>query len=822
MRLVSSLSCPLSTRIHSVTPSSLDALFCLVEDWRNILIEGLPQHHKISPQDLLVLNIHLNAVVIRLLWIKLCEDKGTFRPQIIFQWSQFCLGYTQFNFLFREALWPIIENDQDRPSSDHSIYKIGNIDPKNFQSVLQKIDTVNLRLLIGKQEGPPGMASGLILGHVYGYLLGHPIGKQGQGRKLNGGYYTPLDVVEWMVDRTLEPRLERLLLDETTILDPSCGGGVFLTVIYQRLLNWYAERSSDQWLTIENKKNILGRHIYGVDLDPLAVEVTRLSLLLVLTDNSFLNNLEIQELGGQKNHETLEGGHDSFSDEKNWNLMEPVSGLLTQLLPGINRNIQWGNTLVGDDIFNDISLSQEQCDRICPFTWQTAFPQIFTPEQQSAQPSEPYSDIAPENPRNGFDIVIGNPPYIDAESMSRYQPEERQYCATHYETASGNWDIFCVFCEKALQLCRTGGLSSFIVPNKLASADYAKAIRQFLAVDHQLLYLRDYSAVSVFPISVYPLAYVVRKKDNSWSKSQLKQSQVQWERVVSAVGVDQEIELKQRSLSYIHFSDPQRPWAIASTASLQSLITHIRHQGTPLGQVAAIAGAATVSEAYRLKPFIQEVSISKRKRHTKPTKTDDPYFKFVNSGTIDPYCFLWGQKPLQYLKQRFQAPVISFHQEPQLTPKRWQQAQAAKIVVAGMTLRLECALDWAGEFFPGKSTTVIRLNAEAVLYDLRYLLAILNSTLMSVYYRTEFGGNALNGGYLRIGPPQIKQLPIYRGSQMQQAQLIDLVDALHMAQRSGQQREREAIARQIDQQVYALYNLSTDDIELLDRQGNCE
>src|SRR5690606_40001898 len=84
------------------------------------------------------------------------------------------------------------------------------------------------------------------------------------------------------------------------------------------------------------------------------------------------------------------------------------------------------------------------------------------------------------------------------------------YCTKVYESASGNWDLFCVFVERAVSLCKPGGLSSLIVPNKLGSTKYAEGARRVLT-DHALASIRDYSDVPVFPVAVYPIIYVVKK-----------------------------------------------------------------------------------------------------------------------------------------------------------------------------------------------------------------------------------------------------------------------------------------------------------------------
>jgi len=83
--------------------------------------------------------------------------------------------------------------------------------------------------------------------------------------------------------------------------------------------------------------------------------------------------------------------------------------------------------------------------------------------------------------------VIGNPPYIDSEWLTKTNPELREYCNSRYQSAKGNWDIFCIFIEKALNLCKKSGLSSMIVPNKLFSSDYAQALRAFLSSSNSLM-----------------------------------------------------------------------------------------------------------------------------------------------------------------------------------------------------------------------------------------------------------------------------------------------------------------------------------------------
>jgi len=130
--------------------------------------------------------------------------------------------------------------------------------------------------------------------------------------------------------------------------------------------------------------------------------------------------------------------------------------------------------------------------------------------------------------------------------------------------------------------------------------------------------------------------------------------------------------------------------------------------------------------------------------------------KVVNSGTIDRHALLWGTRPLRYLGRSIARPVV--RDVDRLPPRRLAQARSPKIVVAGLSRRLECALDGRGGYLAAKSTCVITSDV-----DLAFLARVLNSAIVSAWFRAEYGGNALAGGYMRVGPKQLAAIPIALG-----------------------------------------------------------
>jgi Eco57I restriction-modification methylase len=366
-----------------------------------------------------------------------------------------------------------------------------------------------------------------------------------------------------------------------------------------------------------------------------------------------------------------------------------------------------------------------------------------------------------ERDRPGFDAVIGNPPYVDAEHMARLQPGLRPRIRRRYRSARGNWDLFCPFIERAVDLTREGGRHAFIVPGQIASAEYARAIREDLAERCALDHVIDYADARLFGANVYPIAYVARRGRGAAFPS------VRVDRVDADFTV-----LESTHLPLDRFDSDAWPLSRQAACRLPA--------GWPqLGEIAEVSGAATVGEAYALLPHIRD----------RP-KLDPSDRKLVNSGTIDPFVSLWGERPMRYLKHRFGHPVVTLDALP---PRRRNQAQAPKLVAAGMTRRLEILVDGDGDIIAAKSTTVVQPHA----IDRWALGALLNSRAASDVYAARFAGLRLSGGYLRVGPPQLRALPIPPMGQPQVASLAEAARALAKGPDADAMRSIDRIAAEL-------------------------
>lgn len=383
----------------------------------------------------------------------------------------------------------------------------------------------------------------------------------------------------------------------------------------------------------------------------------------------------------------------------------------------------------------------------------------------------------------GFDIVIGNPPYVDSEEMSKSMPLERDVYSQIFSCARGNWDLFVLFIEKGMKLLKSEGVISFIVPNKLVAAPYTETLRTIMSKE-QVIEMRDYSNVTVFKTAaVYPIVFRLKI---SPSKVSVKMDVMEdMEKISNHNLIDSE-QFYQDINWDKYFNSSQAALKIIEKMS----------SFRPLKEIASVNGAATVNEAYLIKEFIDD-----NENGSTDTK------KFINTGGIDQYKSTWGIDYIRYLKGKYMYPVVNISDLKNMSEKRYLESNMEKIIIGGMTKILECYYD-SGEYLAGKSTTIVY-----GYNHLKYIVAILNSKLMSFYYQTFYNSMSLSGGFFRIGAPQIKELPIAIASNDIIEKLEEYVTIIISTTNDD---EIQKIKRLIDDVVYSVYGLSNEEVSIVE------
>ena len=330
-----------------------------------------------------------------------------------------------------------------------------------------------------------------ILGHIFENSLneldelkaqseGEAIDRKKTRRKKDGVFYTPKYITKYIVDNTvgklcLEKKLEIEIKDEDyiydkkrpkkttlgyidkinqykewllqlTICDPACGSGAFLNQALDFLIKEHkyidelqAKLLGEALVFSDIEKSILENNLYGVDINEESVEIAKLSLWLrTAQPNRKLNDL--------------------------------------------NNNIKCGNSLIDDpDVAGDKA-----------FNWQNEFPDIFS--------------------KGGFDVVIGNPPYVRQELFKEIKP----FLEKNYKCYNSIADLYTYFIEKGIELLNTRGLFSYILPNKFLKATYGKEVRNVIKNKVNIDLIFDFDDYPVFEnVTTYPIIFIFSKILNS-------------------------------------------------------------------------------------------------------------------------------------------------------------------------------------------------------------------------------------------------------------------------------------------------------------------
>src|SRR6266536_2269692 len=449
-----------------------------IESWREMLARHLAARNKQLTQR--ELNFAVQMTIDRIIFLRICEDRGIEEYERIRAlvkgtnvYQRLCKLFTEADERYNSGLFHF-QKEKDVPEPPDTLTPNLIIDDKPLKDIIT-------RLYYPDSPYEFSALPASVLGQVYEQFLGKviqltpshqvQIEEKLEVRKAGGVYYTPTFIVDYIVQHTLSKLLEgkkpgpRGGASKIKIVDPACGSGTFLIGAYQYLLDWHRDRYVEDgpekhrkelyqgpgglWLlTTQEKKRILLNNIYGVDIDPQAVEVTKLSLLL----------------------KVLEG-------ESNQSLNAQLRLFHERALPDLERNIKCGNSLIGPDFYDIVQMSfldEEERYRINVFDWYAEFQEIMN--------------------SGGFDAVIGNPPYIRMETFK----ELKTYLKANYVCHNERSDLYTYFLERGNKLLNDRGHLGMIVSNKFLHANYGKPLRDFLSKNATIERIVDFAGLPVF------------------------------------------------------------------------------------------------------------------------------------------------------------------------------------------------------------------------------------------------------------------------------------------------------------------------------------
>ncbi len=465
-----------------------DALYADYKALRSTLIDGI--RHTTPGIDPLGSIATAQTVLDRILFIAFAEDTGLLPKNILEQAFE---SEDKFN---PRPVWDNFKglfNAIDRGSNTLGVprYNGGLFSPDTTIDALALSDDICERF---KKIGDYDFASEIsvtVLGHIFEQSIADverlqaiargeeaeeekAKGTSGR-RKRDGVVYTPDYIARFIVEQTIGTHIREIFdatlqgfakkgadvsdygnipwkrksaeleawrayrdrLTKLRIVDPACGSGVFLVMAFD-FLKAELNRVNDKVTALEGKdqpdffdpdSEILTNNLFGVDVNSESVEIAKLSLWI----------------------KTARRG---------------------KVLDSLDDNIMVGDSLIEDSNFAYLNH---------PFTWQTAFPEIFA--------------------EGGFDIVLGNPPYVRMEFLKAMKP----YLEKRFEVVSDRADLYAYFFERGLKLLKDGGRMGYISSATFFKTGSGKPLRDYLLREATLETIVDFGDLQVFEgVTTYP------------------------------------------------------------------------------------------------------------------------------------------------------------------------------------------------------------------------------------------------------------------------------------------------------------------------------
>ncbi|MCX6252371.1 MAG: Eco57I restriction-modification methylase domain-containing protein [Bacteroidetes bacterium] len=789
--------------------ATVDKEFLLsLDDWRKTLAAGISKaNNNILEEEL---NFAVQCILDRLIFLRIAEDRN------IEPYGNLSLAtgqgeaYANLLALFNRA--------DEKYNSGLFDFKKDTITP------FLQLDAKVVKGIINELYYPscPYEFSVLpveILGSAYEQFLGKQIHITGshrvkveekpEVRKAGGVYYTPQYIVDYIVKNTVGRLIDGkspVEIATIRIVDPACGSGSFLLGAYRYLLDfyrsWYIDYTlpsrgkKEQPLTPEGnlstaeKKRILTTHIFGVDIDVNAVEVTKLSLLLKC--------MEGETQASIKQQFTL------------WN---------ERVLPSLDDNIKSGNSLIDLD-FYDQELDLGQQKKIKPFSWERSFPSVFA--------------------GGGFDVVIGNPPYVRQEMLG----DQKEYFQQKYKVYHGMADLYSYFIERGIGLLKEKGLFGFIVANKWMRANYGEPLRKWIKT-RNIREIIDFGDLQIFKgATTYPCILICGNGDVE------KQIRLTVIKTLQFDSLDKYVAGNHTMIDQSSLDDSG--WNLGNETE-QQLLLKIKNAGIPLGEYvkgkiyygiktglneAYVIDEATKERLIRedprsagvIKPFLAGRDI---KRYF-PLKSDK-YLIFFPKGFTNEQRNNKGY-PWRWLQDNYHAIANHLVQYETKAKKRFDQGdywwelrtcdyyeefEKPKILLPDIALKMEATYD-KNRYFCVNTAYIIPV-------DDKYLLAVLNSKLVHLFYSKL--SSSIRGGYLRFIRQYLEIIPIKQIDQANDSEksiynsIISNVDHILQLNKDLQSAtlpdQKEQIKARIDycddkinKMVYQLYGLTEEEIKV--------
>lgn len=638
-----------------------------------------------------------------------------------------------------------------------------------------------------------------ILGSIYERFLGNVIvatdkrvtvEPKPEVREARGVYYTPEYIVQYIVENTVGKLIAGKTPDQIAQMrfaDISCGSGSFLLGVFDLLLTYHGHfynanpnkaRKGDctnhdgkLYLSLRKKREILLNNIYGVDIDAQAVEVCQLSLYLKL----------LQE-------ETTASAHQYLMEFAH-------AAQMKKLLPDLSKNIVCGNSVIGRDVLDDQLFAGEDEKNLNPMDFEDAFPKIVQ--------------------NGGFDAIVGNPPYVDVKSLSETYV---RYVFSKYAASNNRINLFAAFIERGLALCKqTAFRFSMIVPSAILTQDSYQGLRKKILsncwVDTIVRLPNESFGMAAGDVKVDTVILVLTQPKSSEEDTAIL-SYSGYERISTIDPRTAHVRANINQTTWAKSSDCV--WSLNLVGKEEAILDKCERDSIPLDSCAEFCLGLTPYDKYK---GHTEKQIRDQVFHATYRK-DKTYKKLLAGSDVTRYAIVWNKREW-----------ISYG--PWLGAPREQRFFTQKRILVKQIIDWTTKRIWAGLTDEELYNTQ---NAFNLLpkpgYAAEFLLALINSRLMTFYHRKKFL-DEFKMRFQKILIKDCRRFPIRvpdltkRTDKALYDEVVAKVKAMWEANKklakaktdkdkSFYENKRAALDRRIDRLVFDLYGLTEEEVLIIE------
>ncbi len=464
-----------------------------------------------------------------------------------------------------------------------------------------------------------------------------------------------------------------------------------------------------------------------------------------------------------------------------------------------------------------------------PFEWRFEFPEILDDDGNF----------------KGFDLIIGNPPYIRQEELKELKP----HLAKNYKVYKGTSDIYTYFYELGFNVLKENGILSFITSNKYTRAGYGEALREFLLKNVKVLEYTDLNGIKVFDSATVDTSILCfeksKSKDNKFKYLALSNEILKT--CAYNIGLYKDFaEFSQNSLSKESFT-----FSDENTSALKAKIERI---GTPLKEWQGLniyRGILTgYNEAFIITTEKRNEILANCKDEAEKERTAKLIRKMLRGRDIKRYSYEWAGLWVIFIPWHFpnvEKPKTMLENEQDLKeqyPSLYKHLLSHKERLSkrnkeetGIRYEWYCLQRWGANYYQEFEREKIVwasvgyiehsfIPKDMLLQDTnyffstsnRYLLGILNSKPIT-YYLADIQTPLGNTGAFRNYKYNIEKLPIPKINSKNQNivdELINLVDEILKAKEQDKNANTQELENKINSLVYKLYNLNEEEIKIIE------